>query len=195
MPKGRSGKTVSSNYFAALYTGQEDPWNYAGSEYEAAKYRDSLAALPRRSYERALELGCSVGVFTRLLAARCRSVVAVDVSPQALIRAQTRCADLGNVRFERCDLITAFPAGAYDLVTFCELGFYFGPNDLTRIKDAIAQALVEGGHLLLVHWTPLVEGHAQTADDVHKAFVGDARFARCTSAFEENYRLNVVRRR
>jgi hypothetical protein len=46
---------------------------------------------------------------------------------------------------------------------------------------------------LLVHWTPLVDLHAQTADDVHKAFVGDARFARCTSAFEENYRLDVVR--
>jgi hypothetical protein len=48
---------------------------------------------------------------------------------------------------------------------------------------------------LLVYWTPLVDGHAQTPDDVREASVENARFARCTSAFEEGYRLNVVRRR
>jgi SAM-dependent methyltransferase len=193
--KGRSGTSVPSDYFEQLYRDQDDPWEFAGSAYESAKYRASIAALPRERYRSALELGCSIGVFTRMLAARCEALLGVDVSADALARAAARCADLRGVRFARCDLTAEFPPGRYDLVTLCEIGFYFGPHDLARIRDAIAGALIPGGDLLLVHWTPLVEGHAQTADDVHEAFLHDARFAHRTGARAETYRLDVLSRR
>ncbi len=192
--KGRSGTTVPADYFRELYHAQDDPWDYAGSAYECSKYAASLAALGARSYRRALELGCSVGVFTRLLAARCAELLAVDVSADALARAAARCAGLPQVRFAACDLSAAFPPGRYDLVTFCELGFYFGPRDLGRIRDGVAGALEPGGDLLLVHWTPLVEGHAQTADDVHAAFLADARFVPRGGAREPTYRLDLLTR-
>lgn len=194
MSKGRSGTTIPSSYFTKLYAGNDDPWDYAGSPYEAAKYAASIRALPRARYADALELGCSIGVFTRMLAAKCARLLAVDVSEDALGQARARCGDLPNVRFERCDLTTSFPHGTFDLVTLCELGFYFGPRDLKRIRDDIAGALRAGGDLLLVHWTPLVEGHAQTAGDVHDVFGADARFARITSASADTYQLDVLRR-
>ena len=173
--KGRSGTTVSSDYFRELYRGQDDPWGFARSAYEREKYEATLGALPRERYASALELGCSVGVFTRMLA--------------------ERCGDAPHVRFAAHDLAASFPRGRYELVTVCELGFYFGPRDLARIRDGVAGALEPGGDCVLVHWTPLVEGHAQTADDVHDAFLNDPRFERRATARAPTYRLDVVSRR
>jgi SAM-dependent methyltransferase len=186
--------TVPPDYFRRLYRLNEDPWDFAGSEYEREKYLATLAALPHERYRSALELGCSIGVFTRLLAERCEEVLAVDVSVDALISASRRCAGLAHVRFAPCDLTRAFPAGGYDLVTLCELGFYFSPPDLARIREAIARVLERDGDLILVHWTPPVNGHAQTAEQVHAAFLTDARFVARTNALAPTYRLDVVSR-
>jgi SAM-dependent methyltransferase len=194
--KGRSGRTVPGAYFEAEYRRNGDPWNYAGSPYEAAKYAASIEALPQPRFRRALELGCSIGVFTRMLSSRCDELVAVDVSGDALRQARLRCADRANVRFRQLDLTEdSLPDGCFDLIAFCEIGFYFGPDDFARVHDAIAERLSPGGSLLLVHWTPLVDGHAQTADDVHEAFLSDARLQAGTSAREPTYRLDVLRRR
>lgn len=192
--KGRSGKTVPADYFRDLYRDHADPWQFTTSAYERAKYRATLGALPRARYNNALEIACSIGVFTKMLAPRCGALLAVDVSEEAVESAAARCAGLPHVRFGVCDLSTSFPAGTFDLITFCEVGFYFGPHDLAGIRDAIATTLVAGGDLVLVHWTPLVEGHAQTADDVHEAFLGDARFVRRHGDTAETYRLDVFSR-
>ncbi|MDB5039715.1 MAG: methyltransferase [Candidatus Eremiobacteraeota bacterium] len=192
--KGSSGSSVPADYFRALYRTNADPWTYAASAYERQKYDATLDALPRKRYYAALELGCSVGVFTALLARRCEALDAVDVSEDAVARAAQRCAGAPHVRFAVCDLLTEFPAGRFDLITFCELGFYFGPNDRRRIRDAIAAALFSGGDLVLVHWTPLVDGHAATADAVHEEFVRDARLAHRNGARAATFRLDVFSR-
>ncbi len=193
--KGRSGATVPGDYFRELYRVKDDPWGFATSPYERDKYRATLGALPRDRYRSALELACSVGVFTAMLAERCDAVLAVDVAAGALDRARLRCERSPHVRFRTCDLAVEFPPGTFDLITFCEAGFYFGPRDLARIRDDIARALAPHGDSILVHWTPLVEGHAQTADDVHDAFLADARFLHRTAARAPTYRLDVVSRR
>jgi SAM-dependent methyltransferase len=193
-PKGRSGATIPSEYFRALYRTTADPWGFATSPYDREKYAETVRALPRGRYLRALELGCSVGVFTRMLAARCDALLAVDVSPDALASAVARCVDLPQVRFAVCDLAVEFPPGAYDLITFCELGFYFAPSDLARIVNDLAGALQPHGDCILVHWTPLVDGHAQTADDVHEAFLRDRRFVHRAGSRAPTYRLDVFSR-
>jgi hypothetical protein len=129
-----------------------------------------------------------------MLAERVDALLAVDVSEDALARATTRCRDTPHVRFARRDLARDFPSGRYDLVTFCELGFFFSPVDLRRIRDRIAAALESGGDCILVHWTPLVDGHAQTADDVHDAFLADRRFTHLRALRTPTYRLDLFRR-
>ena len=61
--------TLSRDYFETLYAGNEDPWDFATSEYEAEKYARSIAALGP-TYATAFEIGCSIGVFTERLATR-----------------------------------------------------------------------------------------------------------------------------
>ena len=100
-------------HFERLARGSEDPWDYATSEYEQGKYRRTLDYLPERT-GRTLELGCSVGVFTAMLAPRCEPLVAVDFSPTALARARERLGDAGNVELLRRRLPEELPDGPFD---------------------------------------------------------------------------------
>ncbi len=101
-----------------VYRANADPWNFASSPYEAAKYRATLEALPRERYTNAFEAGCSIGVLTAQLAPRCERLLCIDLSEAALAQARERCAALPQVRFERRMLPGEFPMadGPFDLI-------------------------------------------------------------------------------
>ncbi len=189
-----SDAPLQPEFFERLYERDEDPWNFATSAYENAKYDASLAALEPR-YGTALEAGCSVGVLTQRLAERCDALLAIDVSDRALASAAKRCADLPQVRFERRVLPREFPAGPFDLIVVSEIAYYWSDEEFALARERIAATLRAGGDLLLVHFLPHVDGHVRGGDAVHEAFVGDARFARVRAARAERYRLDLLRRR
>ena len=99
MPNEAAPDSLTPGYFDDVYRAKADPWNFQSSPYEAAKYAATLAALPRPLYRNALEIGCSIGVLTAQLAARCEQLLSIDVSEQALDQARERCAQLPQVRF------------------------------------------------------------------------------------------------
>jgi SAM-dependent methyltransferase len=63
-----------------------------------------------------LEIGCGLGRITRVLAARSREVLAVDVSDEMLARAREHNPELGNVRWILGDgvSLTAIEPGSID---------------------------------------------------------------------------------
>ncbi len=188
-------RSVDPQYFVDLYRRERDPWNFEGSAYEREKYRRSLSVL-RPSYARALEIGCSIGVFTARLAARCGSLLAIDVSPDAIAIARERCADFAGVRFAVAAVPGGYPHGhRFDLVTFCEVGFYLDSADLCATRDAIVESLERGGHVLLVHWTPPVQGHASSTEVVHGAFADSLRLRLRAHYEARTYRLDLFERR
>lgn len=138
--------------FERLYSDSADPWRYASSPYEAAKYTRTLAALNQRRYARALEVGCSIGVFTDGLAARCEAVIALDPSPTALTRARARLADRDNVEFRLGAVPEQFPDGVFDLVVCSEVLFYLGEELLLQTLHRIEGQLAPGGTLIAVHF-------------------------------------------
>jgi cyclopropane fatty-acyl-phospholipid synthase-like methyltransferase len=151
MSKAR--QTLKSEYFDALYAADPDPWNFAASPYEQAKYRLTLNAMPELHYRSALEVGCSIGVLTRLLASRCDFVVAIDAAETPLIEARRRCADLPGVRFEQMFAPDEWPDGEFDLILLSEVVYYFGRKDVGRLADRVTRTLVRDGFVILVHWT------------------------------------------
>ena len=161
--------TLPDEYFEYVYTANDDPWNFGSSPYEAAKYARSLAALPRAHYRRALEVGCSIGVLSGLLAARAERLHSTDVNEQALSRARVRNAAHPNITFERRRLPDELPDGPFDLVMLSEVLYYLSPGDLERALDAVLERTEPGGNLMLVHWTPPVHDYPQTGDAVHEA--------------------------
>ena len=166
--------TLPPSYFDGVYQASTDPWSFASSPYEQGKYAATLAALPRPHYERVFEIGCSIGVLTARLAARCAHLLSVDVSEAALTQARQRCAELPQVRIERLQVPQEFPAGQFDLILLSEVGYYWSPPDLARAADLLLTALPPGGQLLLVHWTPPVHDYPLTGDEVHEFFLAKA---------------------
>jgi SAM-dependent methyltransferase len=192
---GRASSLLPA-YFERMYRRDRDPWDFATSAYEHAKYTATLAALPRPRYERAFEVGCSIGVLTHRLAARCDRLLAVDVADDALAQARARCRDLGHVHFERMQIPERLPDATFDLVLLSEVGYYWSPEALAQAHRALTERLAPGGHLLLVHWTPHVTDYPLTGDAVHEHFLaqGPPALRHRHGERAERYRLDFFER-
>ena len=191
--------SLDGNYFDDVYRANSDPWGFETSPYEHAKYAASLGALPRAHYPRAFEIGCSLGVFTAQLAQRCDYLLGVDVSTQALAQARRRCAALPQVALQQMHLPDEFSTGPFDLITLCEVGYYWNLADLARAADRIAGALPAGGQLLLVHWTPPVHDYPLTGDEVHEFSLQETNaegpWVHLGSQRHPQYRLDVLEKK
>ncbi|WP_407541736.1 class I SAM-dependent methyltransferase (plasmid) [Deinococcus radiomollis] len=186
--------TLSARYFDDMYEAHRDPWNFETSPYEAGKYDRTLAALPNEKYTAALEVGCSIGVLTARLAPRCTQLLSLDLSQRALDRARERCAGLPQVRFERREMPAEFPSGRFDLLVLSEVLYYLSPADLQLMLGRSARALLPGGHLLAVHWTPVVHDYPQTGDQVHGALLAAPGLKHLHGERHEQYRLDLFER-
>lgn len=145
-----AGGSTHREFFDKLYAGNGDPWNYEKSTYERRKYRATIDAIPRRRYASALEVGCSIGVLTRLLAGRCETLLATDVAEEALVDARRRCQDLPNVRFQRAAVPAEWPEGTFDLIVVSEVLYFLGAEAIVDTADRITSSLRLRGVVLLV---------------------------------------------
>lgn len=163
--------TIAPDYFETLYRTDPDPWRFRTSDYERGKYAATLEALTRPRYARALEVGCSIGVFTAQLAQRCDAVLAIDGSATALEAARAACSDLPHVRFEQRIVPDGFPAGSFDLIVLSEVLYYLHAADLERVAAQAAEALEPGGDLILCHWLGETD-YPLTGREATERFVG-----------------------
>ena len=186
--------TLPRDYFDALYQSDADPWNFATKDYEHQKYAVTLDNLPRERYQNALELGCSIGVLTQMLAARTDKLWSVDAAQIAVDAARARCAELANVEIKRATLPAEFPDGEFDLILMSEVGYYFALPDLERLSERVLRALKIGGDLMLVHYLPDVPDYPLSGDDVHDFLLGLPELQHLVGLRAERYRLDCLRR-
>ena len=147
--------------FERLYLESPDPWNYQTSVYERRKYEYVLArALQQTSANRSvLEVGCSVGVFSRMLAERFERVTAIDVSKEALAAASHYNRDAGNIRFVHSDL-QLFAARSfdkdeqYDAIFCAEILYYIEQKDVEIVCGQLEKYLSASGIIVLVTGHP-----------------------------------------
>jgi SAM-dependent methyltransferase len=170
-------ETLGAGYFEGMYAAATDPWGFTERWYERRKYAISLAMLPAERYRAAFEPGCSIGVFTRLLAPRCDSVLACDLAAAAVQAATARTADLPQVRVEQRDIARQWPSGRFDLIVLSEVLYYFGDHDLEQILKQAAAALEPDGTLLAVHWRHPVAEYPRSGDDVHRMLAAEPGLA------------------
>ena len=165
-----SKPAVSETYFEKLYANNDDPWDFETSSYEQEKYHRTIASVSGKSFENALEIGCSNGVFTKLLAPKCKNLLAVDLSQEALKSAIKRCASFSQCTFMHWDISNGLPGSNYDAIFFSEVGYYFDLNILGTIFKDITNSLQPGGMLVMVHWTAYVRSYPLTGQQVHDNF-------------------------
>ena len=99
-----------------------------------------------------LELACGTGHWTRLLAARARSVTAVDAAPEMLALARQRVGDL-PVEFVEADVVAWQPPRRYDTVFFGFWLTHVPPARFAAFWSLVGAALAPGGHACFVDST------------------------------------------
>jgi SAM-dependent methyltransferase len=107
---------------------------------------------------RALDVGCGVGRWSRLLASRGASVTGVDLSPTMIAEAQRRAAAsglAGRCRFVVQDSAALEVAGSFDLIVCVTMLQHI--LDIGALRSALqrmARHLAPGGRLVILEAAP-----------------------------------------
>jgi 2-polyprenyl-3-methyl-5-hydroxy-6-metoxy-1,4-benzoquinol methylase len=189
-------QSLTPAYFEALYADDADPWRFTTSDYERRKYAVTRAALNGHEIHAAFEVGCSIGIFTRQLARRCHSLLAVDVAERALEQARRNCKGLKRVRFERMEIPAQWPAEVFDLIVFSEVLYYLSPDEIRRAGARSLVTLSPGGLILLVHWTGQTDYPCQGDEAVaHYIAACETQLSPLLQRQEPEYRLDLLVRK
>jgi len=135
------------------YENAVDPYHFDTSPKERERLQSALRMLDDlrggERFERALEVGCSIGTFTQMLWPRCESLLAVDFSPVALERARRRLESHSQIEFRQVDLIADSLGDGLDLVVCMSvLEGYNHPDLIRRARNQLVESLAPGGYLL-----------------------------------------------
>jgi predicted TPR repeat methyltransferase len=190
-----SSYASTADFFEAKYQEHSDPWDFAGSQYELARYDAIVTALSHRRYRNAIEPGCSIGVLTERLATLCDHVLAFDFSPAATAQAAARCSHLPGVQIECASFEDRLPDPAYDLVVLSEIGYYFPLADWHQLTARIVDSLAPGTTLLAEHWLGHSPDHVISGDVVHDILLLHPHLVLKHSERHEAFRLDRWERR
>lgn len=187
-------QSVGPEFFEAIFARDLDPWGFETSEYERAKYADTLHHLPRARYHCGLEIGCATGVLSGLLADRCQQFLGVDFSEIALAEARRKHAARDRLAFARLHFPLEAPAGRYDLIVLSEVLYFMTSTDVAATAAVVSRLAEPGATLMLVHWLGQSKDHVLSGDEAVETFVAAATdFAAVTArVIREGYRLDVL---
>jgi predicted TPR repeat methyltransferase len=182
-----------AQYFESLYAADPDPWDFETSLYEGNKYRSTLEMLAGQQFSAALEIGCSIGVLTHMLAAQCEALLAVDIAPSALAAAASRCAALSHIRFENRQIPAQWPARKFDLMVFSEVLYFLSPLDIAATANHACSSALPGAIILLVNYTEQIDEPC-SGDEAAETFINAAnRCNRIRHANHEKFRIDLLR--
>ena len=138
-----------------MFEGSDDPWGVETRWYERRRRALIEAMLPEEHLGRVLDLGCSTGVLTQVLAERADGVVAVDGSAQALARARRR--DVDGVDWRHAELPSVLDELAdegqrFDTVVLSEIGYFLDGATLLATLAGIDALLRDDGVVVVANW-------------------------------------------
>lgn len=186
------GIATDPRYFDALYAESADPWGLGEHWYERRKRALLLASLPRPRFGRAFEPGCSGGLLTAQLAARCDELVAADSSQRAVDLCRQRLGSRDGISVERMVVPGQWPPGRFDLLVLSEVGYYV--DDLSQLADRVGSSLRRQGVVVACHWRHPVLEHRHPAAAVHDALSRVPGVHRLAHHVEADFLLDVFTR-
>jgi SAM-dependent methyltransferase len=181
-------------YFDEMYEGDGDPWDFESSAYEQRKYALTMASLPRPRYGSVFEPGCSIGVLTEMLAARCDRLLATDIVPAALDQARNRLTGQPHVALEQRAIPEDWPEAMFDLVVLSEIAYYFDAPDLAHVIALVMRSTRVGAQLLGVHWRGITD-YPLSGDKAHEVIGATPALEQVVHHVETDFVLDVWERR
>ncbi len=178
-----------------MYRRESDPWRMRTSDYEREKYIATIGLLPDRRIRSGLEVGCSIGVLTRLLAAHCENLLALDVDEVPLSRARQTCGECANVEFAKIVVPGEWPAGMFDLMVLSEILYFLDPHDIAATARRAEASATQDTVIILVNWLGRTDGPCD-GDTAAELFIARSRpaFAVQNRLRTQNYRMDVLAR-
>jgi hypothetical protein len=177
-------------YFENMYASDADPWGFETSWYERRKYDLTVAALPEARFRSAFEPGCSIGVLSRLLAARCDRLLSTDIIPSALEQARARLRPYPHVRLEHRAIPEQWPLDTFDLIVLSEIAYYFDAVTLRAVIDLALTSMADGATLIAVHWRGVTD-YPLSGDATHDILDSHLRLTRAVHHREPQMNLDV----
>jgi SAM-dependent methyltransferase len=143
------GKLMPEHDWNAHYAAGELPWDSAEPENSLVELVLQRPVAPGH----ALEVGCGTGTNALWLATQGFAVLAVDIAPLAIERAQKKTASAntlaqGSIKFEQRDFLNGpeLPAGSFQLVFDRGCFHVFDEaKDQQKFAERVANALAPGG--------------------------------------------------
>jgi SAM-dependent methyltransferase len=133
--------------FDSIAPFETEKWN--GSNHYHGFLLENLPPNPQNL----LEIGCGIGTFSRLLAARSQLVTAIDLSPGMIEIAENLSKSHANIDFQLADVLeTDFPDEHFDAIVSIAT-FHHLP--LERLLPKLKKALKTGGKLLILDVTKM----------------------------------------
>jgi len=136
-------------------------YRHRAAEYDLTSYVDVPRADRRiasligqlRPEGEMLEIACGTGIWTRHLAARARSLTALDAAPEMIALARQRVAD-PRVTFVVADVLDWVPSRRFDTVFFAFWLSHVPASAFGRFWSAVRAALASDGRVLFVDDLP-----------------------------------------
>ena len=129
---------------------------YDDTSYGAATAERASVGVVARTIEPLgdmLELACGTGIWTRELAPRATSYLAVDGAPEMLARAREAVGDC-QVDFELADIFGYRPSRTYDTVFFAAWLSHVPESRFNEFWSVVDAALAPGGRAVCVDELP-----------------------------------------
>lgn len=134
------------------YGDKGDYFEYRTRPYELKKYRDTLDVVLRQRRDRGsvLETGCSVGVFTKMLAEHFDLVVASDISDQALRLASETVGPAPHVTYLRGKVESLEINRNFDVLMVAEVLLFVRERDSEKLLAMLDKHLSDDGIIVEV---------------------------------------------
>ena len=147
----RAFKTGNRRHeFEHKYRKHGDYFGYETKPYELTKYQRTLALVKQwcTGSVSALEIGCSVGVFTAMIVPEFANVTAVDIAGEALELTRTQTGNAPNVSYIQSDLLSLKLNRQFDVIFCAEVLMYIREKD-TAEACRVLDALLKPGGLIV----------------------------------------------
>jgi len=180
--------------FDRLYAQSTDPWHIEHRWYERRKRAAILAAMPFEITEVIVELGCGTGIFSQLLAQRCRQLLACDICAAAIGLAEIRLAEVDNITLSRQEVPRQWPVEdpqSVDCVVICELGYYLQPADMAPLVHRIGVCLKPAGVVIACHWKGAFLEQTMSSEAFHDGLSNGLALQTLVHHEEQDFLLNV----
>jgi precorrin-6B methylase 2 len=131
---------------------------------------------------------------TRMLAARCGRVLAIDSTAIAVTQARDALAGYPNVEIRQARLPRELPAGRFDLILASEILYYFSHEDLHGVLAGLMERLEPDGDLVAVHHRTRDRSYGYDGFNVHQILTTHPKLETVVHHDDDEFVLDILRR-